>query len=236
MKNIKLFIAILTCLWLMTAVSFAQEQTTPTQDEQTTDIQTEPSTDAVSVEPKRDGVVRIGLVMPKTQLGQNASGQEAGEAVKQLLASYLSGPTVETVVIDARTPAQIKIEAEQKGCDFVLYSALSQKQKTGLFGNLIKITIPVLTSSIPANGNDPNSGDTDPNVTQQSAQTVGSLITGRVKAKDIVTLDFTLSAVNQNQPVLKKSLKAKAENDGDDVVSNLIEQAATAITEVVSKK
>ena len=78
MKNIKNFIAILTFIWLATASGFGQEPITQ-------------NSDTPSVEPKMEGVVRIGLVTPKTQLGQNNAGQDVSEPVRQLFADFIKG-------------------------------------------------------------------------------------------------------------------------------------------------
>ena len=239
MKNIRIFIAILTFIWLATAMVFGQDQPTPTPADSTSDVPTQTTPqDTPSVEPKMEGVVRIGLVTPKTQLGQNNSGQETSEPVRQLFASFIKGPTVETVVIEARTPAQINVEAQQKGCDFVLYSSISQKQKTGIFGNLIKIVVPVITSTIPAGDTNAGNGqgDTISGAAQQSGQNMIKAVAESVKAKDVLTLEFSLMTINGNKPIVKNSLKAKAISDGEDVLSPLIEQASATITEAIINK
>ena len=138
MKNIKAFVAILTFA-LLTMTVFGQEQTAQTIENQTAAATSEN-------QPKKEGVVRIGIVTPRTPLGQNnpAAGGDASEPVRQLFINYLNGPTIEIVAIEDRTPAQIGIEAKEKACDFVLYSAVAQKQKTGIFGSFIKIAVPLL--------------------------------------------------------------------------------------------
>jgi hypothetical protein len=225
MKNVKSFIAILTLSLALAATAFAQEEPTPTPET--------PADTTTSAEPKREGVTRLGLVMPKAQVGANQA--ELSASVQQLLASYLVGPTVETVPLTARTPAQINLEAQQKGCDFVLYTSLSQKQKTSLFGNLIKIAAPAVAA--PMQGDTSNQGNSVGNVAQQSANNVLVAATaGSVKAKDIVTLEFSLVAVNAKTPLVKSAVKAKAKADGEDVLTPLVEQAATAITDALAKQ
>ena len=240
MKNNKIIIAILSLI-LLAATAFGQEQPTPTPEETPTPDAATQTSDAPQAEPKKEGVIRIGLVKSKTQLGaNNPAGEDAGETVRQLFASFLVGPTIETVPIEARIPAQINVEAEQKGCDFVLYSSLSKKTKTGIFGNLIKVVVPVLTNQIPTSGNaDPNSPDvstTQQTVTQAGTDIANNLIAAKTTAKDVITLDFNLVAVNGTTPTLKNSLKAKAKSDGEDVFSPLIEQAAGEVLQAAMKK
>ncbi len=217
----------------MTAFGQEQVPTEPVAPTQTD------STD-VNVQPKPQGTIRIGIVAVKTKLGQDDSGQEASEAIRGQWISYLSGPTVEVVAIEARISVQINIEAEQKGCDFVLYSSLSKKSKLSIFGNLIKVVVPVLTSQIPTSGNaDPNNSDvntTQQTVTQAGTDIANNMIAAKTVAKDVITLDFNLMAVNGATPTLKNSLKAKAKSDGEDVFSPLIEQAAGEVLQAAMKK
>lgn len=45
-----------------------------------------------------------------------------------------------------------------------------------------------------------------------------------------------MTAMDNPSPVLSNSLKAKANSDGEDVITPLVEQEATAIMAEVSKK
>jgi hypothetical protein len=157
-------------------------------------------------------------------------------SVQQLFAAYLAGPTVETIPLEARTPAQINLEAQQKGCDFVLYASLSQKQKTSLLGNLIKITAPAVVAPT-QQGDAANQSANAGNVAQQSASNVlVAAANNSVKAKDVVTLEFSLLAVNGKTPLVKAAVKANANADGEDVLTPLVEQAATAVTDALAKQ
>jgi hypothetical protein len=231
MKNTKIIIAIFTLILLAASV-FGQEEPTP-ENAPTSDVTTQ-NTDAPQAEPKKEGVIRIGLVKPKTQLGQNNPGEDPNETVRQIFASLLVGPTVETVSIEARIPAQINVEARQKGCDFVLYAGLSKKSKTGIFGSLVNAVVPVLTNQAQTTGNtDPNNSDV--NATQAGTDFAANWIAAKTRAKDEIILDFNLVAVNAATPKLKNSLKAKANADGEDVLSPLMEKAAEEVLQAAIK-
>lgn len=233
MKNIKILFAILTFAILMTVTTFGQESSpTPTPDATPENQvqQPEQSSNSTPVEPKKDGVVRIGIVAPKVQLGQT-TGQDVSESVRQLFSSNLNGAAIETISLESKTPAQIGVEAQQKGCDFVLYTAISQKQKTSLFGNLIKVTVPVLASSVPG-GNVASTGIQQGGISGVAQQSVQAM----VKAKDVITLEFGLVSVSDPSVGVKKALKAKADSDGQDVLTPLVEQASAAIAEAIIKK
>jgi hypothetical protein len=91
---------------------------------------TAPTTTAVLGEKKPD-IVRIGIVMPKPQLGQGAQGPTAGEPLRVMLAEYLAGPFAEIVSIGALLPEQIEAESKVKLCDYLVDSSITQKKQTG---------------------------------------------------------------------------------------------------------
>ena len=96
---------------------------------------TTPSTTAVVGE-KKAGVVRIGIVMPKSQLGQSTQGPAAGEPLRGMLAQYLAGSSVEIISIAALLPEQIEAESKVKQCDYLVYRSITPKKQTGGMGML----------------------------------------------------------------------------------------------------
>jgi len=71
---------------------------------------------------------------------------------------------------------------------------------------------------------------------QQQALNQLSGFNGQIKSKDDVTVQYQLMATGQTSPVLQNSLKAKAKSDGEDVLTPLLERAATGILTEVSRK
>jgi hypothetical protein len=182
---------------------------------------------------KKPGIVRIGIAMPKAQLGQSAQGPSAGEPVRVMLAQYLTGPTVETISIAALLPDQIEAEAKSKQCDFLVYSSLSQKKQAGNMGFLKNasslanmIPMVAMTNSVSA-------------IATSSASAAASQAAGLssgIKAKSDVVLEYHMNAVGNTSPVLNTTLDAKATADGEDVITPLVEKEATQIMAEVSKK
>lgn len=225
MRQIK-FITVIIFSLLLSFTAFGQDvQPTPM-----------PSPTTATIEPKAEGTIRIGVVTVKTQLKQDASGGEASEVFRTRWYSFLDGPTVELIPIEARVPMQINLEAEQKGCDYILYSKITQKMKTGLFSKIVKIAVPVLANSIPVGTGGMGGGSISESIktsikegAKDAAKTMANEAAGKITAKDQVTLEFSLIKVNEKNPVLAKSLKAKAKSDGEDIFSPLIEQASEMI-------
>jgi hypothetical protein len=75
-------------------------------------------------------------------------------------------------------------------------------------------------------------------IAMASASTVISGLssaTSQVKAKAEVTLTYTLIKAGVESPLLNDTLKAKASEDSQDVISPLLQQAASAVLARVTK-
>lgn len=183
---------------------------------------------------KKPGVIRIGIPNVKSSLKAETGTTEISEAIRTRWVSFLQGPTVELIPIDARSPQQINVEATQKECDFVLYSSVAQRAKTSLFGSLIKVTVPVLVSAGGGTAGGPNTQSTTGGV-RDAAGDMATQAAALIKTSDQVILEYNLVKVGGTTSLLSRSLKAKASSDGQDIFSNLIEQAADQILSVAMK-
>jgi len=183
------------------------------------------STAAAGPGPKKPGVVRIGVVLPRTQMERNTSGMDVATAVRNTLAQQLNSPAVEVAALEARDPQQIEAEAGRKECDYVLYTSVVQKKGGGGgFGGFLKKAAPVAVG-----GYGGDAGGTAANVPATGAGSAAD-VSGSVKAKDEITLDFRLMpAGGGSTPKAADMLKAKAKHDGEDVLTPLIERAAAAV-------
>ncbi|MBV9301935.1 MAG: hypothetical protein JOY62_08695 [Acidobacteriaceae bacterium] len=192
------------------------------------------ATPAAALADKKMGVVRIGIVMPKMQLGQGPQDPSAGEPMRNILAQYLTGPSIEVTSIGALLPQQIEAEATANRCDYLVYSSLTQKKSGGGLGFLKGASgmagmIPMLGGASAAMG-----AVTAAATAATAAQQAASLSSG-IRAKSEVVVAFHVKAAGSSSPVLSKSISAKATADGEDIISPLIEQEATAIMAQVRK-
>jgi hypothetical protein len=69
---------------------------------------------------------------------------------------------------------------------------------------------------------------------QQQAVSQLAGFNGQIKSKDDVTVQYQLIATGQTAPLLQDSLKGKAKSDGEDVLTPLLQQAATTVLTQVS--
>jgi hypothetical protein len=191
------------------------------------------------VHQKKPGSVRIGLVTVRTHLKQFATNNDVADAVRAGWYSFLDGPAVEVVYIDSRLPIQINMEAEQQGCDYVIYSTVTQKGRSNVLGTMLTVAVPVAAAAIPINVGSVGASAIRNSVqygATNAAKEMATKAAVQVASRDKVTLEYSLVKVDGKQPMVTKTLKAKAKSDGDDVYSSLIEQASEQILETTLKK
>jgi hypothetical protein len=188
----------------------------------------------------------ICIALPQAQLGQgNNSPTDVSEPVRTALGTFMAGPAVQLVRLDARIPVQIDAEATQKGCGYVLRSAVSQKKGGGSF---LKKMAP-LAGALPMLGG--VSGSMGSMMAAQAVSSAASAaaaqsmqqeamaaMTGaqqsNVKSGDTITVEYALTTVANSTPIQEGKLQQKAKQDGEDLISPLLEQVATAVVTKVA--
>jgi hypothetical protein len=185
------------------------------------------------VGPKRAGVTRIGLVTVKTgAVGEGVAAADLSAAIQNSLTEYLRSPGVEVVNITSKLSSAITAEAKEKDCDFVLVATASHKRGgggLGMFGQ-------AFGSAIGATGFGAT-GSTAGNIAGQVAtRTVVSATTlsANVKPKDEITLEIGLQPL-AGPGIPLKQYKVKAKSVGDDIISQVVEQAAQGIVSTIGK-
>ena len=186
-----------------------------------------------SVGAKKEGIVRIGLAGVKTgAIGEGMNASQLAGAIQNALGEHMKGTKIELVQIEAKIASAIESEARQKECDYVLYAQVSHKKGGGGFG------FGKMLGSVVAQTGIGQTGSTAGNIAGQVATTsivTATSMSGNVKSKDELTLDIKLNAANGGASTLAKQYKTKAKSDGEDIISPLVEQAATAIVAAVGK-
>jgi len=169
---------------------------------------------------KAPGVVRIGLVQPRVQMA-GAESTQAAETVRDVLAGYLQGPTIEVALLGARLPSQYTIEAKQAECDFVLATTLTHKPgKTGGGSSALG----GLANYIPHSGGADYARTAIANVVLQSAQDFASMI----RARDDMQIVVRLESLAGGEP-FAETHKRRAKADGEDLLTPLVESAAESV-------
>jgi hypothetical protein len=199
--------------------------------------------------PKVAGKIRIGVAPPDAQVGQgNNAGADYSTPIRNSIVLFMNGPAVEIAALDSHIAMQLQAEAQQKQCDYILFSSVAVKHSSaGGFGKFMKMAGPLASMTPMAGMAGGMSGAVAASAAsaaasaaamsaQQQAMNQLAGFNGQIKSKDDVTVQYQIMATGQTSPLLQNSLKAKAKSDGEDVLTPLLERAATGILTEVSKK
>ncbi len=182
---------------------------------------------------KKTGVIRVGIVMPKAQIGQ-AQGPAAGEPLRSTLVQYLASPSLEVVSIVALLPQQEEAEAKIKQCDYLVYSTFTQKKSGGGMGFLKGAAS--MASMIPMVGGMASAAGAIAAAGAATAASQAATLSSGITAKSQITMEYHLSVPGTATPIMSNTLSAKATADGEDLITPLIEQEATAIMAELTKQ
>ena len=192
-----------------------------------TATQPAPST-ANTVGPKREGVIRFGVPVPKTgNVAEWMNAQNLAQAIQTTLQQNLKGTNVEAVVIEA-TGAGIQAEAQQKQCDYIVFANTSHKKGGGGFGSMLSSGVAQVASNV-------GYGSGTAAVVATNA-VVAATVAQNIKAKDEITLDVRLERPTSTTPSFSQTFKGKAKSAGEDIITPLTQQAAQAIIASVAKQ
>ena len=191
--------------------------------------------------------VTIGVALPRAQLGQpNGASADVAEPVRQVLTSYLKGPIIEVVTLEARIPIQIEAEAKEKGCAFVLYTDVAQASKGNGLKMLKKLApvagmLPMLggmgggietqmaMSAVSQGVMQAQMQDAQEDAMANAMSAISGAQKSNVKAGDSLTLQYRLVRAGETEPVKAATIVVKAKANGDDVLSPMLETVATDV-------
>lgn len=197
--------------------------------------------------PKAPGKIRIGVAPPEAQVGQgNNAGADYSTPIRNAEIALMSGPAIEIAALDSHVAIQLQAEAQQKQCDYVMFSSVAVKHSSGggfgkfaKFGGVAASLTPVGAAArgmggVAAASAASAAASAAAQAAQQQAVSQLAGFNGQIKSKDDVTVQYQLIATGQTAPLLQDSLKGKAKSDGEDVLTPLLQQAATTVLTQVS--
>ncbi len=174
--------------------------------------------------------VCIAIVLPSVQ-GVEGSATEIGASVRELFTTFLTGPSLQAVALEARLASQAIEEARQKQCGHVLLVTLTRKRGgggSGLFGKVVGQAGSSAAWGIPGG----SVGSAVARGAAVAATQAVSELAASTKAKDDMRLDYKLTSVEGRIELGPRIEKAKAKTDGEDLLTPLVEKAAEAIVAV----
>jgi hypothetical protein len=172
-----------------------------------------------------DGSQCIGLALPSVQ-GANGDASQLGTAVRDLFATYLTGPSLRPAILDARLPAMAAEEARDKACGHLLIVRVTHKRGGGgTLGRAVGEAAQTAAWHTPV-------GSPTAAMARGAAVAGGQAIVSlsqSTRAKDELRLEYTLSSPATGMVAGSTTFIGKAKIDGEDVLTPIVERAAQAI-------
>ena len=176
--------------------------------------------------------IRLGISLPKVALGQTQARNDEAAALQTLIASNLASKNIEVVTLGALSSPLSAVEVAEKHCDYVLSVGLSQKKSGGGMG-FLRSAAP-LSSMIPAIGVATKASALVTQVAARASLQSIEALARSTKANNEVTLDYRLASIGGNE-LLSKAEKAKAQTDGQDVITAMVLHLADNIVHILQR-
>lgn len=162
------------------------------------------------------------------------SGSDPVAAVRETFTSFLSGPTLGVSPLSARLESQARQEAKLAGCSYLLLPAVKHQHKSGgsLLGRVAGGAAEYGAYSVAA-GAGSTAERVAANAAAGAARTAAWDYAHSFQAKDEFTLAWRLE--RQDGTELKKGKeKKKADSNGEDLLTPLVQRASEAIAAAVA--
>ena len=176
----------------------------------------------------------IAIVLPSVK-GAAGDATEFARSLRELFVSYLTGPSLRTITLDARLASQAVEEARQKDCAHVLLTSIERKRNDGSgWGRALgRAAGTAAWYGVPYGGTAATAAARGAAVA--GAQAI-SAMAETTRAKDEVTLEYRIGTLDAATRATPRSSKAKAKTDGEDLLTPLVEKASEAIAATVLKR
>jgi hypothetical protein len=155
-------------------------------------------------------------------------------SVRAIFESYLTGPSLKSVLLDAKLASQANEEAKQKGCTRILTVTVNRKAADNKPSALSSVARAAGTTAayIPL----PNYGSAVAvGAARGGAQAVAD-VAYHTRAKDEMTLACRVVTADGATVMPERIDKAKAKTNGEDLLTPLIAKASEAVATVITKK
>jgi hypothetical protein len=179
-----------------------------------------------------EGAERICLA-PASVKATPGNAATAADAVRQTFSTFLTGPTLSVAPLTARLESQLRQEARLAGCRFTLLTTVEHRRKSG--SSLLSRA----AGSAVQHGAWRAGAEAGTGVARVAADAAVGAVSATasdwayaVRTKDELALTYRLEGPDANL-LAQKKVKRKAESDGEDLLTPLVEQAAVAIADAV---
>lgn len=164
----------------------------------------------------------ICIATPKVQIIQGDAAT-AASGLRDMFASYLTGPSLKPVLLEARLTSQAMEEARLKHCERVLIASLTQKRKgASRLGKVVGEAAETALWHTPGVG-------TGTRVAAAAGARAIATVSATTHARDEFTLEYRMDTADGKPLLPVKTTKMKASADGEDVLTPLVERASEAV-------
>jgi hypothetical protein len=173
----------------------------------------------------------VGVVLPSVR-GAEGDATATATSLRELLTSYLSGPTLRVMSLDSRLAAQAIEEAREKECANVLTITVTRtRHDGGGIGRALGRAASGAAWQMPYGGSATTAAVRGAAIA--GAYAVSELASS-TKARDELTIDYRVTRHDSPAaPAKREHLKAKA--DGEDLVTPLVERIAESVVAAIGK-
>jgi hypothetical protein len=173
----------------------------------------------------------VALILPSVQ-GAEGSATDVASGIRDLFTSFLNGPTIRAIPLDARLASQALDEASHKGCAHVLVANVTMRRGRSSIGRAIGQGVGAAAwyAPLPAGA---VAGAVVRSAAAGGAQAVSTLAAS-TRARDEMQIEYrlvTAGTLNRATPHIEK---ARAHADREDLLTTLVERASAAIAAVVA--
>jgi uncharacterized protein YcfJ len=166
------------------------------------------------------------------------SSESMATAVRETFTNYLTGPAVVITALTARLASQSRDEARAAGCTFLVLPRVTYVHPSS-GGTVLGHAIAGAAVSGAYSAAGAVSGSTAGRIAASAATSATSTAVANwavnVHSKDELTLGYHLESAS-GSTLLDKSDKRRAGNDGEDLLTPLVQSAAEAIVTTVTAK
>jgi hypothetical protein len=177
---------------------------------------------------------RVCIAPATIESAPNAA--EAMTAVRDAFSSVLTGPGIAPVLLQAKLPSLVRAEAKQSNCTYLLIPTFKHVHKSSGNGILGKAALGAVQSGAYQAGG--AAGSAAGRVGESAANGAANQALWHyeyaIKTKDEVSLGYRLESAT-GQLLLDDKASRKAESDGEDVLTPLVQQAAEKVVTIITK-
>jgi hypothetical protein len=181
--------------------------------------------EAASQQGSTPGVACVALTVPSIQ-GVEGDATRFGVAVRDLFASYLTGPSIRTVPLQSRLGSQAALEAREKDCGYVLLVTVARQRSGGSkVARMLGQAAGTAMWRAPLGGGVTGAVATGAVAGGEALHSFAS----EIRAKDELEVSYRLGAPDAVEHAPPVTSRAKAKSDGEDLLTPLVETAANGI-------